>query len=76
MKRLIILILAAAILTACASAAADPEPVRYSITEVVDTCYTPPDTYEVLYRTTFSNGLAVESWTLVTKEEYERIGEE
>lgn len=54
----------------------DKPAVRYSFTEVVDASYTPPNTYEICYRTTFSNGLTAEHWEQVSKEEYERIGEE
>ena len=37
----------------------------------VDKFFTPPDTYEVLYRITYSNGLTVEIRKTVSREEYE-----
>jgi len=78
MKRLISLILAMIILlstlTACATEPEpDPtEPVTYTIVEVVDSHYIPPNTYEICYRTTFSNGLIIDCWKEVSREEYER----
>ena len=78
MKRLISLILAMIILlstlTACAAEPEpDPnEPVTYTIVEVVDSHYIPPNTYELCYRTTFSNGLIIDCWKEVSREEYER----
>ena len=57
----------------------DPEPteyVSYSIVEVVDSRYDPPNTYELCYRTTFSNGLTIDCWKMVSREEYEKeVGE-
>lgn len=79
MKRMICLIYFLSIMIALSACSVQPEPtepVEYSIEEVIDTCYTPPDTYEICYRTTFSNGLIIDRWTMVTKEEYEREVEE
>lgn len=50
----------------------DKPELRYSFTEIVDASYTPPNTYEIRYRTTFSNGLTVDRCTQVGREEYER----
>ena len=74
MKRLICLIFAVIVLSSCA--VQDKPEVRYSFTEVVDASYTPPNTYEICYRTTFSNGLTVDRCTQVSQEEYVReVGE-
>ena len=80
MKRLISLFLALIILigtmSACAAEPEPTEPVTYTIVEVIDSHYTPPDTYEICYRTTFSNGLIIDCWKTVEREEYEReVGE-
>ena len=78
MNRLISLLLALIILLGTLSAcAADPEPeptepLTYTIVEVVDSHYKPPNTYELCYRTTFSNGLIIDCWKEVSREEYER----
>ena len=48
------------------------EPLTYTIVEVVDSHYIPPNTYELCYRTTFSNGLIIDCWKEVSREEYER----
>lgn len=74
MKRLfvIILVIAAIALTACGTGAGNEPtepPVQYSVTELIG--YN-PNTYEVHYRTTFSNGLVIDRWTQVSREEYER----
>lgn len=80
MNRLISLLLALMILLGTLSACAaepdpDPtEPLTYTIVEVVDSHYIPPNTYELCYRTTFSNGLIVDCWTTVSREEYEKNG--
>lgn len=51
-------------------------PIDYKAgTKVIDRRYTPPDTYEVLYRTTFTNGLTVTMWRGVSREEYEKYKE-
>lgn len=66
MNQLISLLLAMMILLGTLSAcAADPEPepkepLTYTIVEVVDSHYIPPNTYEICYRTTFSNGLIID----------------
>ena len=74
MNRLICLIFAVIVLSSCT--VQDKPEVRYSFTEVVDSHYTPPNTYEIRYRTTFSNGLTVDRCTQVSREEYEReVGE-
>ena len=39
-------------------------------TEIIDRRFTRPDTYELLYKTTFENGLSVEQWVSVTREDY------
>ena len=82
MKRLISLLLAVIFLLGTMSAcAAEPEPdptepLTYTIVEVVDNHYIPPNTYEICYRTTFSNGLIIDCWKKVSREEYEReVGE-
>ena len=78
MNRMIILLLALTILIGTLSACAaepDPEPTEpltYTIVEAVDSHYIPPNTYEVCYRTTFSNGLIIDCWKKVSREEYER----
>ncbi len=78
MNRLISLLLALMILLGTLSACAakpDPEttePLTYTIVEVIDSHYIPPNTYEVCYRTTFSNGLIIDCWKEVSREEYER----
>ena len=75
MNRLISLILAVIILLGTMSACAaepEPEPVTYTIVEVSDSHYIPPDTYEICYRTTFSNGIIIDCWKTVDREEYER----
>ena len=48
-----------------------PDPVRYTVTEEIDRRYTPPDTYEALYRTFCNNGLIIEQWREISREEYE-----
>lgn len=74
MNRLICLIFAVIALSSCT--VQDKPGVRYSFTEIVDAAYTPPNTYEIHYRTTFSNGLTVDRWKEVSREEYEReVGE-
>lgn len=70
MNRLICLVFAVIVLSSCT--VQDKPVVRYSFTEVVDASYTPLSTYEIHYRTTFSNGLIVDRWTQVCREEYER----
>lgn len=70
MNRLICLIFAVIALSSCT--VQDKPGVRYSFTEIVDAAYTPPNTYEIHYRTTFSNGLTVDRCTQVSREEYER----
>ena len=68
----IILVIAAIVLTACGTGAGNEPtepPVQYSVTELVSY---KPNTYELHYRTTFSNGLVVDRWTTVSPEEFER----
>lgn len=68
----IILVIAAIALTACGTGAGNEPtepPVQYSVTELIG--YN-PNTYEVHYRTTYSNGLIVDRWTTVSPEEIER----
>ena len=78
MNRLIVLLLTLAILISTLSACAAEhesesiEPITYTIVEVVDSHYIPPNTYELCYRTTFSNDLIIDCWTEVSREEYER----
>ena len=78
MKRLICSLLAVIILLGTLSACdaePDPEPTEsltYTIVEVVDSHYIPPNTYEICYRTTFSKGLIIDCWKEVSREEYER----
>ena len=75
MSRLICLILVLIFTLSACAAEPEPEPtepVTYTIVEVIDSHYTPPDTYEIYYRTTFSNGLIIDCWKTVDKEEYER----
>lgn len=75
MKRiiLIVVVLVVIMLTAC-KVTADIEPteppVRYSVTEVIDY---DPNTYEVHYRTTYSNGIIIDRWTTVNAEEMKEI---
>lgn len=70
---LIILVIALIMLTAC-KVTADIEPtespVRYSVTEVIDY---DPNTYEVHYRTTYSNGIIIDRWTTVNAEEMKEL---
>lgn len=82
MNRLICLLLTLMILLGTLSACAaepDPEPTEaltYTIVEVVDSHYIPPNTYEICYRTTFANGIIIDCWKTVDREEYEReVGE-
>ena len=75
MTRTLSLVLALISVLTLASCTENPA-VNYSITETVEKSYTPPDRYEVLYRTVYSNGMTAEHWEQVSKEEYERIGEE
>lgn len=75
MTRILSLILALIAVLSLASCE-DKQTVNYSITEIAGKSYTTPDRYEVLYRTVYSNGMTVEHWEQVSKEEYERIGEE
>lgn len=75
MTRILSLILALIAVLALASCG-EKQTVNYSITETVEKSYTTPDRYEVLYRTVYSNGMTAEHWEQVSKEEYERIGEE
>lgn len=70
MNRLICLIFAVIVLSSCT--VQDKPVVRYSFTEIIDASYSPPNTYEICYRTTFSNGLTVDRWKEVSREEYER----
>lgn len=69
---LILTLIAVLALTSCG----EKQTVNYSITEIAKKSYTSPDRYEVLYRTVYSNGMTAEHWEQVSKEEYERIGEE
>ena len=76
-KRTILIALAFMVimLTACkATADIEPteQPVRYSVTEVIDY---DPYTYEVHYRVTCSNGLIIDRWTTVTPKEMKEICE-
>lgn len=68
-----------ALMLMLSSCTQEPEPteyVSYSIVEVVDSRYDPPNTYELCYRTTFSNGLTIDCWKMVSREEYEKeVGE-
>lgn len=76
MKEMLLICLIFAVIVLSSCTVQDKPEVRYSFTEVVDSHYTPPNTYEICYRTTFSNGLTAEHREQVSKEEYERIGEE
>lgn len=76
----IILIIIIVVLMMTAVTISDPgqttdqnKPVQYSITEVVDGSFTPPNIYEIHFRITSSNGLIIDRWTDVSKKEYERI---
>lgn len=77
MKRIVVIVLTLFLiaLSAC-KATADIEstepPVRYSVTEVIDY---DPNTYEVHYRTTYSNGIIIDRWTTVNAEEMKEICE-
>lgn len=75
MSRLICLILVLIFTLSACAAESEPEPtepVTYTIVEVIDSHYTPPDTYEICYRTTFANGIIIDCWKTVDREEYER----
>lgn len=39
-------------------------------TKIIDRRFIPPGSYELLYRTTFENGLSVDKWEEVTPDEY------
>ena len=43
---------------------------------VIDRRFTRPDNYELLVRTTYENGLSVDRWIAVTREEYFNVGRE
>ena len=40
--------------------------------EIIDKRFTEPDCYEILRRTKFENGLTIDQWHEVSKDEYER----
>lgn len=71
MKHIIYLAFAIIILSTCTIQDKPPD-LRYSFTEIIDASHTPPNTYEIHYRTTLSNGLIIDRWTDVDREEYER----
>ena len=43
-------------------------------TAVINRRFTRPDNYELLYRTTYENGLSIDRWVAVTREEYFNVG--
>lgn len=45
-------------------------------TEIIDRRITADDTYELLYKTTYSNGLSVSQWHEVDWDDYIRLWEE
>ena len=44
--------------------------------DFIDKRYTPPNTYEGLCRKTFENGLSVDRWVEITKEDYDELCKE
>ena len=80
MKRIVclmlIVLLVLSMLTGCSGTNGHSNNLVYSVEEVIDMCYTPPNRYEVCYRTWMSNGLVVDRWTEVSEEEYKRIKED
>jgi hypothetical protein len=52
------------------------EPVVVGKPEVIDRRITANDTYELLYKTTYSNGLSVSQWHEVDWDDYIRLWEE
>lgn len=55
---------------------AQTEPVAVGKPEVIDRRITANDTYELLYKTTYSNGLSVSQWQEVDWDDYIRLWEE
>ena len=51
-----------------------PSPTIYQEAgvEIIDKRFTEPDCYEILRRTKFENGLTIDQWHEVSREEYER----
>lgn len=51
-----------------------PSPTIYQEAgvEIIDKRFTEPDCYEILRRTKFENGLTIDQWHEVSKDEYER----
>ena len=81
---IILIILVTAFMGAIALTAQDtvepdlpPDPTIYyeAGVEIIDWRYTPPDTYELLYKTTFENGLSIEQWKAVTEFEFREYSE-
>ena len=75
MKRFIILVTAIILVVAffvfLVKMVGDANRIVYdSGTEIIDRRYTRPDTYELCYREQFENGIGVERWVVVSKEEY------
>ena len=54
-----------------------PDPTIYyeAGVEIIDYRFTPPDTYELFYRTTFENGLTIKQWKVVTEKEFREYSE-
>lgn len=53
----------------------DPTVLYEAGVEIIDRRFTPPDIYELLYRTTFENGLSIEQWREVTEQEFREYSE-
>ena len=51
-----------------------PSPTIYQEAgvEIIDKRFTEPDCYEILRRTKFENGLTIDQWHEVSKDEYEQ----
>lgn len=76
----LIVIIAVTMLTAPVQESEPTEPTElvlptyHAMTTVLDRRFTAPDTYELLYRTVFENGLTADIWRKVTREEYYDVG--
>ena len=75
MKRVIFIVTAVVLITAFFAfmimMVAETNRIVYDAgTEIIDRRYTRPDTYELCYREQFENGLGVERWVTVSREEY------
>ena len=84
----ILIVLAALVLIACVIGAIyitedvinsmhESETITWTVGKtVINRRFTRPDNYELLVRTTYENGLSVDRWVAVTREEYFNVGRE